>query len=62
MGAKINVRGELNALAVDKTLTLPKGACKASTVRFTATSLKTDTGKTFSVSVKEDTIVVTRKS
>ena len=57
METKVNVRGELNALEVDQTLTLPKGPCKPSTVRHTAAVLKSDTGKTFSVNATDDKVI-----
>jgi hypothetical protein len=63
METKVNVRGKLNALEVNQTLTLPKGPCKPSTVRYTAAVLKGDTGKTFTVNATADkTITVTRLS
>lgn len=57
MKTKVNIRGELNALEVNQTLTLPKGPCKPSTVRVTATVLKGDTGKTFSVNATDDKLI-----
>lgn len=59
---KINVRGSINALGLKKSLELPRCCYVPSYVRNAASTVKADTGKTFSVSVKEDTIVVTRKS
>lgn len=59
---KINVRGAINALNVDGELKLSPKKYVPSSVRSIAASLKTDTGKRFSVSVADDEIVVTRKS
>lgn len=60
---KINVRGAINALEVGSApLQLPKDEYKLSSVRATAGSITGDTGKTFSVSVIEELITVTRNS
>lgn len=58
---KINIRGEINALNVGEKLTLPKNGYAPSTVRSTTSSIKSDTEKSFSVSVGIDTIVIIRK-
>lgn len=57
---KLNVRGALDSLKVKEELTLPKGEYIPSSVRSTAASLGSDTGKSFSVSVGAESIVVTR--
>jgi len=59
---KINIRGQMNALPVNGILTLPKSICRPSTVRVTAGMLKETESKTFAVSVKANTITVTRIS
>lgn len=60
---RINVRGAINALEVGSTpLQLPKDDYKLSSVRATAGSVTGDTGKTFTVSVTEEIITVTRNS
>lgn len=59
---KINVRGAINALEVGGLLELPKGEHIPSSVRNTATSIKGDTDKTFTVSVSDELITVTRNS
>ena len=58
MNPKINVRGELNALAVNQTATLPKDRCKPSTVRHTAAVLKEDMNKTFSVNATDNEVII----
>ena len=61
MKTKVNVRGELNALEVGQTITLLRKHCMPSTVRYTASALKSDTGKVFSVSATDGKIItVTR--
>jgi hypothetical protein len=57
---KVNVRGEMNALGLNQSLTLPKGDYKLSVVRTTAHALKSDTGKAFSVAVGNEVITVIR--
>lgn len=60
---RINVRGAINALEVGSTpLLLSKIDYKLSSVRATAGSITGDTGKTFTVSVNEELITVTRNS
>lgn len=59
---KFSVRGAINGLKVKGSLNLPLADHTPSSVRSTASSLKVDTGKRFSVSVKNDKIVITRKS
>lgn len=59
---KINVRGAINALEIGGLLELPKGEYIPSSVRNTAASIKGDTGKTFTVSVSDELISVTRNS
>lgn len=59
---RINVRGNINSLKVGKSFKLPKNERKPSYVRNAASTVASDTGKKFSVSVKDDTIVVTRKA
>lgn len=59
---RINVRGSINSLRVKGKLELPKAGLKPSYVRNAASSVASDTGKKFSVSVVGETIVVTRKS
>lgn len=60
---RINVRGRINNLEVKgEPLVLPKGIYKPSNVRTTASSLTSDTGKTFTVSVTDDLITVIRNS
>lgn len=63
METKINVRGRLNALEVNQTISLPRSQCKPSKVRQTASILTSDDGKVFSVSAKagEAVITVTRQ-
>lgn len=60
--ACISVRGAINALEIDKTLALPKRMYKVSSIRSTASSITGDTGKSFTVSVNNDIIAVTRNS
>lgn len=60
--SKINVRGAINALRVRGKLELPTDKYIPSSVRVMASSVRTDTGKRFSVSVSEKTITITRKS
>ncbi len=62
METKINVRGGIDALEVNQSLTLPKSAYKPSVIRSTAASIKEDTGKAFTVFAGEESIVVTRLS
>lgn len=64
METRINVRGRLNALEVNQTLSLPRNQCTPSRVRQTAAVLKSDAGKVFSVRAKygEELIIVTRLS
>jgi hypothetical protein len=59
---KINVRGAINALRVRQTLTLARGVYKPSTVRQTASAIKADTGKCFSIRMDEGMINVKRRS
>lgn len=59
---KINVRGSINSLKKNGKLELPKSDHKPSYVRNAASTVAADTGKSFSVSVGEKTITVTRKS
>lgn len=62
INASISVRGAINALEIDSVLALSKRIYKVSSVRSTASSITGDTGKSFTVSVSNDTITVTRNS
>lgn len=62
METKVNVRGGITALEVNGVFCIPKKEGKPSYVRNAASTVASDTGRKFSVSVREDTIVVTRKS
>ncbi|MDR1112220.1 MAG: hypothetical protein LBL18_00440 [Bacteroidales bacterium] len=59
---KTNVRGEIKALEKGSVLTLPRKnkAYRLSVVRSTASSVKSDTGKRFTVSADDKTITITR--
>lgn len=67
---KINVRGAISALGVGgQMLELPNavsvgedGGYKPSSVRNTASSVSSDTGRKFTVSVTDEIITVTRNS
>lgn len=66
---KINVRGAINALEVGgEPLELPNAVSvggdgyKPSSVRNTASSITSDTGRKFTVSVTDEVITVTRNS
>ena len=58
---KINVRGSINALEIGNSIEIPRRPeYKPSYIRNAASLVTMDTGKKFSVSVKENVIVVTR--
>lgn len=60
---KISIRGAINAMKVgDRPLILERDLYKPSSVRSVAASIKADTRKTFSVTIDEDFIIVTRNS
>lgn len=62
ISTSISVRGAINALEIDSVLVLSKRMYKVSSVRSTASSITSDTGKSFTVSASNDTIAVTRNS
>lgn len=58
---RINVRGSISALATGDFLEIPRQPeYKPSYVRNAASLVAIDTGRKFSVSVKDDVIIVTR--
>lgn len=58
---RINVRGSIKALAIGDFIKIPRTPeYKQSLIRSAASNVAMDTGKKFSVSVKEDVIIVTR--
>ena len=61
---KINIRGAIKALAaIGETYVFPRNEdYKPSTIRNTAASVKSETGRQFRVQVGKDSIVVIRKS
>lgn len=56
---KVNVRGGINALEVNQSMTLPKGVYKPSVVRASAACITGDTGKVFTVSADDGEKVIT---
>ena len=62
MKERINVRGEIKALEINASLTLPKGVYKPSVIRSTAGTVTADEGKVFTVNITDKLITVTRIS
>jgi hypothetical protein len=57
---KINVRGTMQKMAVNDVIEFLRPEVKPLSTRSTATLIKENTGKGYSVSVKTDKIIVTR--
>jgi hypothetical protein len=58
----VSVRGRIDILDLNEVLKLPKYEYKLSSVRATAGAITGDTGKTFSVTTFENTIIVKRNT